>query len=58
MKMENFVKDEAAKVNAVDCWSLLEEQVAGDIATWILAQPKKFPKMEYAINAYWNERLN
>lgn len=56
--MENFVIDEAAKVNAVDCWSLLEEQVSGDIATWILAQPKKFPKMEYAINAYWNERLN
>jgi hypothetical protein len=30
----------------------------GEIAEWIMSQPKKFLHMENAINAYWNERLN
>lgn len=56
--MEPIVKDEAAKVNAVDTWGPLEYQVAGEIAAWILQQPKKFDHMRQACNAYWYERLN
>lgn len=55
--MDAIVKDETAKVNAVDVWGDLECQVAGEITLWILTQPKKFPDMKHAINAYWNERL-
>lgn len=56
--MEPIVKDEAARVNALSNWGALEYQVAGEIAAWILQQPIKFPSMEIACKAYWNERLN
>lgn len=56
--MDAIVKTEAAKVNAVDTWSDLEYQVAGEIVAWIMQQPKKFDHMQHACNAYWNERLN
>lgn len=56
--MDAIIKDEAAKVNAVDTWGNLEYQVAGEIAAWIMQQPKKFPSMHIACAAYWNERLN
>jgi hypothetical protein len=56
--MDAIVKNEQAKVNAVDTWGELEYQLAGEIAAWILTQPLKFPSMQIATNAYWNERLN
>lgn len=56
--MDAIVKDEAAKVNAVDAWGDMEYQLAGEIAAWILQQPIKFASMQNACNAYWNERLN
>lgn len=56
--MDAIVKDEQAKANAVDSWGELEYQLAGEIAAWILTQPMKFPSMQIATNAYWNERLN
>lgn len=56
--MDAIVKDEAAKVNAVDSWGDLEYQVAGEIAEWISTQPNVFEDMKHAINTYWNERLS
>lgn len=55
--MDNFVKDEAAKVNAIDTWSDMEYQVQAEIAAWIKQQPIKFNSMYQACNAYWHERL-
>ena len=55
--MDAIVKDEQAKANAVDSWGELEYQLAGEIAEWIMNQPKIFDDMKHAINAYWNERL-
>lgn len=56
--MDDIVKDQQAKANAVDTWGDLEYQVADEIAEWILQQPNKFDHMHHACNAYWNERLN
>jgi len=56
--MDAIVKDEQAKANAVDAWGEMEYQLAGEIAEWILAQPKRWPSMVIACQAYWNERLN
>lgn len=56
--MDAIVKDEQAKVNAVDTWGELEYQLAGEIAEWIMFQPMKFPSMVIACKAFWNERLN
>ena len=55
--MDAIVKDEQAKANAVDSWGELEYQLAGEIAEWIMNQPKIFDNIKHAINAYWNERL-
>jgi hypothetical protein len=57
--MDAMVNDEAAKINnAIDTWGDMEYEIAGDIAMWILSQPKKFDSMINAINAFWSERLS
>ena len=56
--MDKYVQEEAAKIHALSCWSEFEFEMAGEIAEWIMFQPKKFDSMRQACNAYWYERLN
>lgn len=55
--MEDIVIDEARRVNAKPCLSEIELSVMGELAEWLLNNPKVFPDMTTAINAYWSEKL-
>lgn len=57
MVMEDIVIDEARRVNAKPCLSEIELSVMGELAEWLLNNPKVFPDMTTAINAYWSEKL-
>lgn len=57
MVMEDIVTDEGRRVNAKPCSSEFELSMMGEIAEWIMSQPKKFDTMKSAINAYWSEKL-
>ena len=59
--MKNFVREQAARVNAGPALSEFELSVMDDIVRWIHVQtkdPSFAMTTKEAIIAYWDERLN
>ena len=61
MKMENFVIDETARVNATVAMSDFEWSILEEVVSWIHTKESNFTvdmTTKDAIIAYWDERLN
>jgi hypothetical protein len=59
MKMENFVIDECARVNAVPAMSDFECTILEDVLSWIHTESKFTIDLttKQAIIDYWDEKL-
>ena len=56
--MDLLVKEEIAKINAVNCISDFEEEVMEEIENWASINSLSFSSRNELISAYWASKLD